>query len=431
MTATSNRQSARSRALALAGLTLVALGGAATESIVPALAVGTGIALHTLMDFRRRARFLAVALGLFLLASTFSGTGRRAWAKLKELQAGQIAAAMTQRDIGVLAALEMVQRHPVLGVGPGCFENAFVPARLAAEARRERHMVHLSNSAHFENAHIEPLTIAAECGLPAALVCLSLTLGVLAALFLRQRREHEAEDGQERMTETLLVLLAASLVLSLGGFPLRFAATAAPIAFVAGLAFHRIGVIGVNGGSPRQAASLPPRTHLLVFVVLLSSLAALRCVAWLTQARAEAELHAAGMSQGAQRDRFLSRARHSLETSVQARPRKASAWLALGSVARLEGSREESLRHTLHSLWLEERAETDFNLGLLSLEMGRTDEARALFVRAVWILPRLLNAIPEGGDPGLVEMELREAEARISDGASAPKLPSSTPSPEF
>ena len=104
-----------------------------------------------------------------------SGGARRAVEKAAQLRHGNVAAATTQRDIGILAAREMIRARPLVGVGPGGFSNAFVPARIAAEERVSRRLVHLSDSAHFDNAHSEPLTLAAECGLPAAAAAVPLS----------------------------------------------------------------------------------------------------------------------------------------------------------------------------------------------------------------------------------------------------------------
>src|SRR5439155_926405 len=76
-----------------------------------------------------------------------------------------------------------------VGLAAALFGHAFVPARLAAEARAKRRLVHATETAHFENAHSEPLTAAAECGLPAALVAGAVVAWLLASLFGAARRE--------------------------------------------------------------------------------------------------------------------------------------------------------------------------------------------------------------------------------------------------
>ena len=149
---------------------------------------------------------------------------------------GDVAAATTQRDIGLLAAREMVRARPVLGAGPGAFSNRFVPARLAAEERTGRRLVHRSGSAHFDNAHSEPVTLAAEAG---------------AARRVRSdRRGPRASRGSLRAppaggvafdfpVDALLAALFGIAFLSLGDFPMRIAVASGPAAFLAGLALRQ------------------------------------------------------------------------------------------------------------------------------------------------------------------------------------------------
>ncbi|MDL1950833.1 hypothetical protein FBQ97_13610 [Acidobacteria bacterium ACD] len=81
------------------------------------------------------------------------------------------------------------------------------------------------------------------------------------------------------------------------------------------------------------------------------------------------------------------------------------------------------------SLRLEERGETDLNLGRLALESGDERTATALFVRAVWILPSLLADVPEDAGRAAIELEVREREAALTRGTPAPRLPAGYPHP--
>src|SRR5664279_5303591 len=155
----------RTRVLASLGLLSTLLGLLATESIGPALAFCAGALLYVALDFPRRRLALFALLAAALLAGA-TGAGQRALVKLNQLRTGNVAAATTQRDIGLYAAREMVREQPVLGAGPGAFSNRFVPARLAAEEHTGRRLVHRSGSAHLDNAHSEPVTLAAEAGVP-------------------------------------------------------------------------------------------------------------------------------------------------------------------------------------------------------------------------------------------------------------------------
>jgi hypothetical protein len=75
------------------------------------------------------------------------------------------------------------------------------------------------------------------------------------------------------------------------------------------------------------------------------------------------------------------------------------------------------------SLALEERAETLLNLGRLALAKGDDAAARACFVRAVWLFPRLAAAIPPAGEPDAVVAEAARLEAALPMGGAPPPLP--------
>ena len=72
---------------------------------------------------------------------------------------------------------------------------------------------------------------------------------------------------------------------------------------------------------------------------------------------------------------------------------------------------------------LEERAESDLNLGRAALSLGRTDEANALFRRSVWILPRLLEVLPPEVDRERLAVEIDAAAQALPRGGHAPGLP--------
>jgi hypothetical protein len=75
------------------------------------------------------------------------------------------------------------------------------------------------------------------------------------------------------------------------------------------------------------------------------------------------------------------------------------------------------------SLALEERAETLLNLGRLALAKGDAVTARACFVRAVWLFPRLAAAIPSAGEPDAVVAETARLESALPSGGVPPPLP--------
>lgn len=410
---------ARGRRLAAAGLAPVLLGLLATESVGPALAFGGGAVVFAALDFRRRR----LALGLLLAAACLApvtGAGRRFLGKLDELRRGDLAAATTQRDIGLRAAREMILQRPGLGVGPGAFSNRFVPARLAAEERTGRRLVHTSGSAHFDNAHCEPVTLAAEAGLPAALAAAAGAFALFAGLLARRKLEPSFPRGVP--IDALFAALLSVALLSLVDFPLRIAVASGPAAFLAGVALRR--AAGDEGApvSPVRGA----RALLAAFGLLVAALAAVRSLATLAQAQGENLLREAASAPeeaATERAELLSAAGARLARAVALRPRSATALLALGSVAALRGERERAHAVYARSLELEERAESDLNLGRVALSLGRAEEAHSLFRRAVWIQPRLLDALPAEVDRERLAAQIDAAAQALTRGGRAPALP--------
>lgn len=416
--------SLRRRLVAGAGLFLVLLGLGVAEAIAPLLAFFAGWALHLLMDLR--ARWKPFAAGLVLVAAVLgvTGAGRRAFVKADQLARGQMAKATTQRDIGFFAAAEMIRARPLLGVGPGAFENAFVPARIRAEERTGRRLVHSSDAAHFENAHCDPLTLAAECGLPAALLALG-SAGVLATGLARASRRERAEGARLPVSaEELLVLLSAFGVLSIASFPLRLAVVSGPFGYVAGLAFRRVSGSGAPPG-PRKSAAVPVVAILSLLLVGMTATAGLRFWAGWLQADGESRLRGAGLLEGGDRSEMNDSARRQLRRALDLRSRSATGWMALGSSYRLERDWENAFLAYLRSLSIEERAETDFNLALVASQGSPEVRAKAFqfWRRSIWILPRLIWALPPAVDAASMKQSIRDAEIRLREGGRPPDLP--------
>ena len=129
-------------------------------------------------------------------------------------------------------------------------------ARLAAEERTGRRLVHRSSSAHFDNAHCDPLTVAAEAGVPAALALAAALGALLAGLLGAARREGSGPSGDRVPAETLLPALVAILVLSLANFPIQIVPVSGPFALLAGLSLARVGGRLVPPARPAAKAGL-------------------------------------------------------------------------------------------------------------------------------------------------------------------------------
>ncbi len=306
-------------------------------------------------------------------------------------------------------------------MGPGAFENVFVPARIRAEERYGRRLLHTSGYAHFENAHSEPLTLAAEDGVPAALLGVFAAAALAAGLLRCVRAPPSGSRPEGPAADALLALLMAFLVLSLAGFPLRLAVVLGPFAFSLGLAFRRL-ASPAEGGEARGPS--PRRAVLLGAVALVTlALAGVRFAAVSLQADGELRLQASPVWQGAARSDLIASARHRLRQSLALRPASPTAWLALGSTYRLEGEWEPAFLAYVRSLSLEERAETDFNLGLVVLNGTSPEKGAAFFARALWILPRLAESLPPEIDAATLARSVGEAERALPRRGRAPELP--------
>ena len=417
----------RIRLLAFLGLGIVLLGLGATESVMPILAVLSGMLLHVLFDLRRRLLPFAAGLTLLAIAVFSTGAGTRILIKVQELRSGQIERVVTQRDIGIEAAREMIRIRPWFGVGPGCYSNAFVPARLLAEGRLRRRMVHFSDSSHFENAHCEPFTLAAECGLPAAFFGL-LSLGaLLVGLIARHRKTGRSLPGS-RDIGLLFALLASFTVLSLASFPLRLSVTSGPAAYIAGLAWSAL--LGTRLAIV-ETRERKRRVGLVLLAATLTLLAFVRLLATLWQAEGEERLRELGEASPPLKLALLPDAKSCLRRSLLLRPRRSSSWLALGSILRFDQDLEGAWKALLYSHSLEERGETDLNLGRVALERGDVPTSSALFVRTIWIFPRLLDSVPDEALPASLEVDVRAIEGRLPLGGAVPPLPPSVASRSF
>lgn len=409
----------RTRVLSFVGLVIVLLGLGATESVMPILAVLAGMLLYVLFDLRRRLVPFAAGAALVALTAFGTGAGSRMLTKVQQLRSGQYNRFVTQRDIGIESAREMIGQRPWFGVGPGCYSSAFVPARLLAESRLHRRMVHFSDSSHFENAHSEPFNVAAECGLPTAAFGI-LSLGALLAGLVAIHRRAGRGDSNSPDSGLLFALLASLAILSVASFPLRLPVTAGPGAYIAGLAWTALRSPGTPASETRE------RKRRIGFGLLAASLVVLafvRLAATLLQAEGEERLRQLGDSAPEIRLALLPSAKSCLQQSLLLRPRRPSAWLALGSALRLDQSFDEAWESLLRSLALEERGETDLNLALLALERKDISSSNALFRRAVWVFPRLIEAAPDAALPANVELDIAEAESRLTLGGPVPPLP--------
>jgi tetratricopeptide (TPR) repeat protein len=101
-------------------------------------------------------------------------------------------------------------------------------------------------------------------------------------------------------------------------------------------------------------------------------------------------------------------------------PGDSRAWVLAGSCQLVIGNAERSLGFYREGLAAGERAEIHLNVGRAHALLGQPDYADAAFLRAVWISPALLRAVPpEFAAKAGNELEKLEAELK-SGRLSAP-----------
>ena len=187
-----------------------------------------------------------------------------------------------------------------------------------------------------------------------------------------------------------------------------------------------------RGGGRRRAArpallfKFAARAGFAAAGAALLAIALARSAAVSSQAEGESLLRDAASAPeeaGPIREELLSAAGSRLRRAVFLRPREATALLALGSVSWLEKDLDGARALYARSIALEERAESDLNLGRVELALGHAAAADALFRRAVWILPRLADDLPTGVDRAHIASDIDAAAAGLAHGGRAPELP--------
>jgi hypothetical protein len=96
-------------------------------------------------------------------------------------------------------------------------------------------------------------------------------------------------------------------------------------------------------------------------------------------------------------------------------PGDSRAWILAGSCQLVIGKAERALSFYREGLAAGERAEIHLNVGRAHAMLDHPDYAEAAFLRAVWISPVLLRAVPREFVPR-VETELHKLEADLKSG---------------
>lgn len=199
-------------------IVLVVAGLASTQTLTPMIAAGAGSALLWYVLLPRR-RWFALAASLLvvggLMVAGVSPLRVRAVQKWHAVRSANINALLSGRLDGWRAAVWMIKRHPLLGVGEGAFVTEFVPAKLALLNQGARFDVHQATPV-FSHAHNEFLEVGADLGI------LGLA-GLAWALFVLGRSALAASGGAASERALIWAGLLALALLSLADFPFHLA----------------------------------------------------------------------------------------------------------------------------------------------------------------------------------------------------------------
>jgi tetratricopeptide (TPR) repeat protein len=115
---------------------------------------------------------------------------------------------------------------------------------------------------------------------------------------------------------------------------------------------------------------------------------------------------------------ILERITDAAVTAAADLPGDSRAWVLAGSCQLVNRNADRALDLYREALAVEERAEIHLNVGRAHALSERPDAAEAAFLRAVWISPAMLSAVPKEF-VGAVSTELRRMEAELSAGTLA------------
>jgi hypothetical protein len=111
-------------------------------------------------------------------------------------------------------------------------------------------------------------------------------------------------------------------------------------------------------------------------------------------------------------------------SATRALPADARPWMVAASSFLLTGTPQRALEFYRDGFATGERSEIDLNLGRAYAALGRADSAAAAQLRAGWISPEILGALPEPQRaPLLAEIARLEEELRRGRLEAPPPLP--------
>jgi O-antigen ligase len=356
-----------------------------TLAAVAALALGSLLLWGSLLPRRRALAVLAAgALAAAVLVMAIAPLRQRVVMKARQAAAGDWNSVLTGRLDGWRAAVWMLERHPLAGVGHGGYLPEFVPAKLDLIDHGVRFFPDPS-LAVFSNAHNEILTAAAEWGLPGLLAVAWMLWVVLGAL-RRMEPEERVLGGAG---------VAALTILSLASFPFHVALVAFPVLLFLSWVFRASSAESRDAGAGVQG-SLLVWPVLALLVLGLAGQTARWHRRWTASGllRQVELLSMAAASRGQAPAQLMERNLEALRRAAPLHPDEVGIPIARGTQYLFLGRPEAAIRAYEEALALEPRPEGYLNLGRAQWLAGRREEARRSFVTAVRLDPRLAAEIP-------------------------------------
>jgi O-antigen ligase len=197
-----------------------------SQSLMAAVALVSGTALLSWLASRRATAALGALFVLILGAAfLYRPVQDRIVEKSQQLASGDYDDFLSHRAIAFYTAVEMFKRHPVFGVGPGCYGWQYYDYKLSVLESRPHLLSSGTRPLNFAETHSDHLQVLAVAGLPGYLIFLA-ALAMLASLSRGPRMGDMgmARDPRAEFASLLALPLAGAFaMLALAQFPLELA----------------------------------------------------------------------------------------------------------------------------------------------------------------------------------------------------------------
>lgn len=210
----------------------------ASGSITATVSYAVAILFTSAQKSWKRTLATAVAVALISMAAvTLNRSLRERVALMRTtIEKRDYNALSSYRLTAFAAAVQMFAKHPLTGVGPGCYAWHYFDEKIAAEAHHQKLRESGDRLHNYREAHSDYLQILAVSGLPGFAI-LAGSLFFLGSISFRNR-EADHMDLQAVFSRTASLSLAAGIaVLMTAGFPLELSAPTISILYSVALCF--------------------------------------------------------------------------------------------------------------------------------------------------------------------------------------------------